>query len=517
MYKLVQNAEVTALKTKFLTKNVTMTRKGKKMHSGYGYISCIGRDHQVIQIQMSDDSNSELTFKNDLDDTYKITIVGSKISFDVVLGKQNRFYDTYVGHCREEFLDENSNNRWSDFKPNTLTGRVSKTIHIWGITIGDLIKHFAKMTNFEHTDDKLDIHSKKTNTDSEENQSIVEEEKAKFKKFVHKVQNIDTYGSNSKNVFGVLDSYRGLYSWDELIRHNNIGGGSDSSFDAFCKRIVYFTDSAIIGLFSTVVNPDGSKDTVIGDKTMESFVNKIVDVHIVKKLYRYFYHKEDPELTTQEDTNPVTPFPEPMSIPDALKFMNDLEPNESLMKFHRLLSKKPNDHQAHIMADKYKPYIIPSLTKISRDFPFYALRNIYVTEWINSSGAGIDSSYFIIDELYDRYMRTGKSYKAKHRVAKSTKTIPYDNRPIFIYRDEWNTFPSTGVSKIKLTEDDYCGLANAEVIEGDEDWAYYEEDYDEEYDEEYEEPTIDEAIESTVVTEEPISDKRSGSETVMSD
>ena len=451
MYKLVQNAEVVSLKTKFLTKN--LTKKGKKNYSGY--INCIGRDHQVIQIQMMDDSNSELTFKNDLDDTYKINIIGSKISFDAVLGKQNRFYDTYVRHCREEFLDENSSNRWSDFKPNTLTGRVTKTINIWGITVGDLIKHFAKMTNFEHADDKDEVHPKK-NSDMEENTTQIEQEKAKFKKFIQKVQGIDTYGSNSKNIFGVFGGYYGLCSWDELIRHNNIGG-NDASFDSFCKRVIYFSDSAIVSLFSTVVNADGSKETVISDKSIESFFNSITDVHTAKKLYRYFYYKEDPELTTYAEVDPITVFPEPLSIPDALKYMNDLDPNENLMKFYRLLSKKPNDHQAHIMKEKYQPYIIPSLTKISRDFPFYALRNIYVTEWINNSGAGIDSSYFVIEDLYNRYMHTVKSYKAKHRVAKSAKTITYNNRPIFIYRDEWNTFPSTGTSKIKLTEDDYYG------------------------------------------------------------
>ena len=112
-------------------------------------------------------------------------------------------------------------------------------------------------------------------------------------------------------------------------------------------------------------------------------------------------------------------FKDYVSIVNILKYFNDKEGGDN--KYQNMINhinQKLNENQKTILNQKYKPMAFDRLDRVSTEYPFYSLRNVYLKEW--NFVAGEYKSYYApyndlarLNERYRQYMRavTNRRYK----------------------------------------------------------------------------------------------------------
>ena len=397
MYKIVSDENFTRFKAK-ISKIAQLLSDNNHIKN---YIDCIGHNHTVNYFKMNDDSQVEISFRHKFNNNlFRIIIKFVKISYDIDIKKNNRCYDEYIN-------DQQYNNNKSSSKVQISSNIAKENVQLFGITVGDLLKHFYYNSREEGKDQTQLVLDLDPNNYFSENEKIF--------KLLRKVPLIDTSINNSKNVLGLYTYYRQLiYLWEENL--GNFISKSGNDFDSFCKKLVYFSESDIISLFVR------TKDKI--DIICEKLFNEISGKTVVMKLFKYFLYNENPEFGLIGEEEIIT-FDEPTSIPDILQYLYQQDNNNFYLDLYNKIMKKLNAHQLKELESKYQPIVFTSIAQIPQEYPFFALKNIYVTQW---SWRGYKNDYNKIKQFYNTYMQSVKNSKYKHKSMVSNKTILVEQR-----------------------------------------------------------------------------------------
>lgn len=339
----------------------------------YSNVNCIGSGHKTNSFRIDGDGVVDLVYKNKINFvTFKIAVRFARLTYDICLEKSNINYN---------YNDKNI--------------IVRKDIHVVGVTVGDLLKHFYH--------NNKDIPSKE---DEYENDKMI--------KLIKKSLSVDTTNAKITDVLGKIRFTRKtIRLWENLAEEKFIDRG-ESNFVGFCNKIIILSEGMFYKLFvkNNVFIPC--------DKYYYNIFNNLSNKTIVVKLLRYHLYNKDPEdgLNNCETIY----FDSPTPVPEILEYFYKKYNDERYMEAYRKVMKTLNSGQMQDMAKRYgSPTTFKSIQKINDEYPMYAFRNISLEQWKN-------------DDLFDlewhdsEYMRSKKYQKIKYKMQKSDKVIPVEFR-----------------------------------------------------------------------------------------
>jgi hypothetical protein len=428
MYKTVNNDVVSSLFKRIVSasenhnnKNNTSGNK-KKLY----YLGCLGKHHKLNYFNISECTSHELLFRNDNSDSFKITLRCYKISFDVILYRKNNYF---------QFCTSTHDKNMNDY--NIVRG----DDYVFGITVADIIKYYY---NCNHLCNQLQ--NDETNThDSEIEMSGTTETTVTTKIFNNFIKNALKHESvfhDCKNIFGVMnsDNYISYNVWDEKYMDSFIRKKNNNIYD-FLNKNVFFQEQA---MYNTI--KQNTKMNAFCENLDKLFSTCITKEHIYE-LFKNFYNKD----AVEDDNKYIYTyiFEHPLSIPDALYQVYQQTKDEKYMFYYNKLA-KINNNESFLLNEKHKKYVVNSLkdVKITFNFPFFGLKNIYVNIFDISD---MDQ----IKEIYRDYKARKRSYKIKHDDKKSGKAIAYKYERLYGRTEVWTYAFLTGKQKIRqcLTDD----------------------------------------------------------------
>lgn len=393
----------------------------KESREKHFYLNYIDSNCEVHSLSFSHGRQIDLLLLNETDtESLKIQLLSTKISIDVTFTKQNNFYKFFGRYDKDFDFNVKKNN-----------------INVIGIMIGDLIRIYHK-NNPNKTNNKL------------------------FDKFVTKALNQEIMSDYSnKNVLGIFNN-NSISLWDTFIDKNV------PIVMNFFSKIIYFDNFDTYSLLTrTFNNKTGGYNLSIKVESVDKLLNQVACADMINKLFRYYYYKENPLLHLKDEDN-IYVFEQPKSIPDVLKEIYHLKKiEEYMLYYHRLM--KPNNHELQQLNDIYLPQTIISIKNIEDEFPFFALKNVYVMEWHETL---INDDFHMVKNLYRNYLLLVKNSKNKYKTTQSEKVMPVNSR--HHRRNSWNL-----ESYIKSTSQRRrVSIFNAEIDDFYED-DYVTEDFDE--------------------------------------
>ena len=393
MYEIVSNECYSCLKNNIIKSRVASPYKDKS------YIGCIGHHHKINDFKLNDKGHVELSYRHRVnEDIFKIVVKFVDVSFNIEIEKKNRYF--------LEYKNDRDNK-------NLSYGIIRKNIQLFGITVGDLLKHFSynnqdekNLTIIENSQDNPSNCTKNTENDRALN-------------LLKKIRSIDIPIIDIRDVLGLYaNRSKTIYLW-ECVRVNGFLSKGDNDFTGFCKKMLYFPTSVIYDLVQK------KKDEyVLSNEKCYKLFNQLSDKAIVIKLLRYFLYNENPELQVQEKTHH---FDTPMPIPEILKYFHAKTNDNKYIDLYHKIIKKLNGNQQKEIVIKYKPMVFKSINNIPLEYPFFALRNISLESWTHSVGYGDDDLSCIVAH-YDNYMMAMKNSKCKYKLSVNKKIIPVGKR-----------------------------------------------------------------------------------------
>jgi hypothetical protein len=399
MYEITEDASLTYLKSKILKlQNNSSNGFDQTRRYLYSDVNCIGSGHTTNSFKIDGDGSIDLVYKNKMNfDTYKITARFARLTYNIHLERSNINYKH----------QENDDNLM-----------IRKDVHVIGVTIGDLLKHF-----YHNNKDKKSIDFVNTNDDENETTES-NKENDKMQKLIKKSVSIDTSNAKITNVIGKLVfKKKTIRLWENLVQEKFIDRG-ENSFIGFCNKIIFLSE----GMFYSIYHKDNA--VVCNDKYYNNIFNNLSDKTIVTKLLRYHLYNENPEdnLRDRMINYETFYFDHPIPVPEILeqfyKYFND----EEYMKIYRKVMKPLNGGETQDMAKRYSsPTTFKSLQNINDEYPMYAFKNISLKQW----------KYSDVWELewheWD-YIRSKKNQKIKYKMQRSDKIIPIEDRFHYDYR-----------------------------------------------------------------------------------
>jgi hypothetical protein len=398
------------------------------------YVCCLGSYHKILSFRLADDGQIELLYKHKIsDDTFKISVKFARVSFSLIIDKNNRFYREHASYFKR-------NEKVDDYV-------VRKNIQIIGITVGDLIKYF-----YYNNKDKTEIDFTE---DKKENE--------KFNKLVKKVITVDTTGADVNNVFGTYSSRSQIYTWDTLKAGGYVTEGKND-FTGFCNKILYFDGWTIP---SMILRDEKTKTASINHNRCVEIFDNLAGKYAVYKLLRYHLYGDSPEegFKTQ-----IYYFENPTPIPEILKYFHEKSGDDDYLKASQMIMRKLNANQQKQLEERYKPCTFATMEKIPEEYPAFALRNVSLKQWC-------PKDLWEIDSHHRDYMRSVKNKRYKYKSEKSNKVIPMDQR--FYYRC------SCCRDRKDLDARDRLRDEREHIMEAVDDYEMYEDEYDDTYDEYY--------------------------------
>jgi hypothetical protein len=435
-YKIVNNNELLLLATKIKNAYNELNEHNRYKQNTKSakllYFNCIGKHHKINHFNIAEDSFVELLFhviknNDNNDDSFKITVKSYKINFNITLFKQNKFYQTYKNYLLS------SNEKELDYNI------VQKNVYAFGITVSDLIKIYY------HNNNNL-MNTQKNNEDNDDNKDSLKPSELLDKKlltnFIKKALQHDTSSIDCKNVLGVISNYNPLFHlWNDPCMDNFISNkGGLNNLNEFYDKILYFSVNDIYSLLyysnkkdNNINSPISTLDTKIFCERLNKMFSEYTSEKHVHKLFKYFYYKIDPEINDSVD---CYIFEQPISIPDALKYVYDITKNEKCMFYYNKLT-KIDDKKLSELDEKYKPYTVKILNSLPTNYPFFALRYIYITEW-NTYSPSNTNTLNGIELIYNNYMNINKSNKLKYKKLRSNNQESAKYRQLYGYcRCDW--------------------------------------------------------------------------------
>jgi hypothetical protein len=392
-FKIVENDVFNAFINKIISNNNS---------DDYCYLDFLGNNHIVNHFNIIDCNNIELSISNEDGLIHKLNLINSKISFDLVIQKQNKYFMDYKNWFMKKYKCSQADVNYRIIKNN---------INYYGITICDMIK-FYKFLNPNNTNE---THPELNN-------------------FIKKALKIES-NLQPKNILGNF-YYYGIELWSDQLKL-----ATDSSLENFLSKKIYFQQSDIISLIQISTLKNNKQTKTIKTTSVIKLIKNKINYENIFKLFRYYYFKEDPNIKIEDN---LYIFKEPKSIPDVLKQLYEEHKEECYIKYYHLLS-KPNNHESQLLNDKYPKIIFKNLQKLESEFPFFALKNVYVKEFNLTSNYYLnhllDNDMEIIDDLYDHYMLTNKVNKLKYKKNKSDKVIPVDIRYNYYHGSNYDMKP----------------------------------------------------------------------------
>lgn len=391
MYEIIENNNFEFLK-----------RKICQTYEPQSYIDCLGHSHQIRQFRLVDDGTVEILYKHQINaNTYTITLQLALLSFNLDIQRSNRLYHQYLyDQC--------------NLAPPINHNIVRKNLQVWGITVGDLLKHFYYNGGVE----SLQRYFSQTNSEDQDPEITKETGNRclpfqMVAKFLKKVPSVETSTTDSTHALGLyVHHMKTIYLWDHLT----MKASADNTFQGFCRQILYFSASTI----QSLIEFDSHKERVINRESWRQLFNQLSNDQIVSQLFKYFFHNEDPELAI---TNEIYYFDPPKSLPLIFKYFYEKTNDQNYLYFYHQVMKKLNKNQQNQLKEKYQPIVLQSIEKVPNEYPIYSFRNIFLKQWTcTTSGFKCD-----LDNLRSRYLLHKKAItdqKYKYRCTRSQKIIP---------------------------------------------------------------------------------------------
>lgn len=410
MYEIIEENSLAHFKSKII--NSQHDYDSEKRHKN-NFVDSIGRFHKTFSFRIDNDGTIDLLYKNrSNNDTFKITTRFARLNYSIRLEKSNVNYSLAQNNMENE--------------DNIIT---RKNIRLVGITVGDLLKHFYHIN--------IKVHKIETELTLDED----ENENDKMIKLVKKSLSIDTSNARITNVLGKYHSKRGTFHlWENLEKYIDKG---ESDFTGFCNKILFLTERLFNKVNKFYYNKENNKENekvVFDEKYYQNFFNNLTNKAIVERLLKYYMYNEYPEngLYSQNYY-----FEEPTLVPEILKYLYEKYNDNVYMEQYNLVMKPLNTGQTQELEKRYKPTVFKSIQNVNKEYPLYAFRNIYLTEW--SSGDLFELKYH-----YGDYMRSVKNQKYKYKSGISDKVIPMNKRFYYKYRYR---FDEEGMNSKKELQD----------------------------------------------------------------
>lgn len=388
MYRLEKNNNYAVLKNKILG-----------VYQPHTFVDAIGHHHKLHEIKLIDNSAIELTYVNAITNhSYGIPIKFAYLHFNLDIEKNNRCYSEYLSHMRHEL---------KDYSLKDVPMNIDQRMQLIGISVGDFLKHFyyANQKN-----NKFDVDFGFDESENEKNNLL-------FTKFIKKALLVDTNITNVANVLGLyLFRNKSIYLWDHL-KIDGVIGREHNKFEDFCKKILYFSSVGhLIGQ-----TQDKDKTLYIREEACLNMFNAFSDQTIVKKILGYYFYNENPEFVSVTQSHYFDP---PKTIPDVLLYIKEKYNDNHCLDLHNKIMKKLNTHEKKDLAEKYPVITFNSCNNIPKEYPFYALRNVYIKNW-NGIHYWLGDTHFL-EKIYNEQRMAIINNKYKYKNTISEKKIPLD-------------------------------------------------------------------------------------------
>jgi hypothetical protein len=370
---------------------------GKRSGSWYrlvDYIDFVGYDHKTCTFELAHPDTIDITYVDQYDDAMcVIPIVTAKMRCIIELNVKHKYYKDYIS------------SQWQNpIKTNIV--RVNE--QIYGVRLCDLIRHYVMINgpnNFCDSDDQctIDPNTKRYN------KKVIE--------IMNRIMRTDFSQINVVNSLGMYNQHDHIIRvWSALMKQKYINCNTNVFTDYF-QKIVYFSSYTMNQLLYSK-DVDGSRQYLPIHSKFTEMLNSLSSKEIITKIMRHYLYNEDPSINTIMD---VYYFDTPKKIIDILSMIHELSHDTSYVYMRGQLMKKPNAKQQIALNEKYKDIVFDSIEQIPETYPFYALQNVYLSQWSILCG---------ISELKSRqleYMNVVTNPRTKHEYEISGKYVDSDD------------------------------------------------------------------------------------------
>lgn len=367
----------------------SLGKRGGWWHHLVDYVDFVGYDHKTCTFELSRPDTIDMTYVDQYDDTMcVIPIVTAKMRCIIELNMKHKYYKDYIS---------------SQWQNPVKTNIVHINEQIYGIRLCDLIKHYmmANGTKDFCSGDQctIDPNTKRYN------KKVVE--------IMNRIMRTDFPQINVANSLGMYNQHDHIIRvWSTLMRQKYINCNTNV-FTEYFQKIVYFSSYTMNQLLYSK-DVDGVRQYLPIHSKFTELLNSVSDKEIINKIMRHYLYNEDPSINTIMD---VYYFDTPKKITDILSMIHELSHDTSYVYMRAQLMKKPNAAQQIALNEKYKDIVFDSIGQIPDTYPFYALQNVYLSQW---------SIICDISELKSRqreYMRIVTNSRMKHRREISDKCV----------------------------------------------------------------------------------------------
>ena len=365
----------------------------------------------------------------------------ARADYEVRMDRRNRAYMHFLQNSRDANDQRGDEDEDEDEKRPPLLKR--EHVQVVGVPVGDFLRHFYT-------------------TQREEAEAFAErEDEAPFPDLLRAAMRVDTLNCDVQQTLAYSAGAAGpLYLWDALVPEH----ARRRDFASFCKSLVYFSRDVFLlnsvppaprwwsrtrkALYrwqvATQSDDEDNEDTesdprrAIAPNEIGSrrFFCALSDVARVRSLLRYHLYGEDPE--THASVQTLLRFEEPACVPDVLQLLHDKYPDEKYLALKAKVARELSAHQQELLDTRYPPAVFRNLRRVPQEYPVWALRNVFVREWIQG-GALCDGG------ACD--MRNGdvmaRDAKYRFRSERSGRPVAYDQFCFWRYgpsRTSWDHF-----------------------------------------------------------------------------
>jgi len=383
----------------------------------YGYVDALGPLTTINAFRLRNESRNMISYRDQDDrEAFQIQLRWARVSFDMTIDPTNPYYPRHR-------LNPQAYPNGDMTKPINNQINQPNGYRILGITVGDLIKHYY----YTHQERPI-LLSKDPVEVIDLDEDIVDDlpfpfmdeptfgpkaetEPAYNDKLNQRIWDlikrsplVDTHGTEPNRALGLFDHKNQRFSyWDPADFKGGLKPIKDiGSFEAFCRQVLYFAGGHI--------------------KNLVQILNNLTSTGLMAYLFKYFLYNEPSEVYTQSEGRygmRIYRFRTPKSIPAILRYFYEAEPNEKVLKAYQRLMKPLNHRQEADLNQRYKPYVFTSLKAVPEEYPYYALRHVWIKEWSVDGLYGGDHK-----EILERFREGKGNQKIKYLSAKRGKPLP---------------------------------------------------------------------------------------------
>ena len=397
MYTVQDDSNLTTLETRLA-----------RGHRRRSYTDCVGRDHKVNHLRVDSDGDVVVIYRNKDGASFAVTVHFALLSLDLTILKGNRYYTNHqvLAHTHTD-----SHGHGHGHGHGAESDHVVRTgIPLVGITVGDIIRHFHHTHSASSVPAVLD-------EDPQENEKLT--------RLVNKAQTVDLSGADPADPLGVYVPRSGtLYPWEELRTTGHLPGDRTMNLEGFCRRIVYLSESTL----DPLTKRDKEGVVHVDRDLLRRLCESLTSPDVVRRLLRYHLYNEDPEVGRG---NEVEYFDPPRSIPEILRYLHEKTRDDVYMRAYHKVMKRLNHREHETLQTKYKDIIFVGMDNIPKEYPAYALRNVYLRQCTGRDMLDVGDH-----ERNYKMMRQSDKWKHRAEVREGETTVAEFKRTIMSCRCE---------------------------------------------------------------------------------